>query len=106
MLLPAYPEALSKISKSKVIAETSYYNQSVTIIEAKLPGTNVTIWLINCPTLFDRPGGPYIDEHGHEWHDNALRFALFCHAAADLALNRLQLDWQADIVHCNDWQTG
>jgi len=106
LLLPAYPEVLSKISKSKPIAETNYYNQAVKIIEAKLPGTNVITWLVDCPTLFNRPGGPYIDEHGHEWHDNALRFALFCHAAVDLALNRLQLDWQADIVHCNDWQTG
>jgi starch synthase len=106
LVIPAYPEALSKLSKPKVLAETSYYNQSVKIIEAKLPGTNVTTWLVDCPPLFDRPGGPYIDEHGNEWHDNALRFTLFCHTVVDLALNRLQLDWQADIVHCNDWQTG
>ena len=106
LVLPAYPEALRKISKPKICAEVSYYNQSVKIIEAKLPGSSVTIWLVDCPALFDRPGGPYIDEHGNEWHDNALRFALFCHAVVDLALNRLQLNWQADIVHCNDWQTG
>lgn len=106
LVIPAYSEALRKISNPTIRAETSYYNQSVKIIEAKLPGTNVTTWLVDCPALFDRPGGPYIDEHGNEWHDNALRFALFCHTVVDLALNNLQLDWQADIVHCNDWQTG
>lgn len=106
LVIPAYPEALKKLSKQKVRAETSYYNLAVKIIEAKLPGTNVTIWLVDCPPLFDRPGGPYLDDHGNEWHDNALRFALFCHAVVDLALNNLQLKWQADIVHCNDWQTG
>lgn len=106
LVLPAYPEALSKLSKLKVRAEARYYNLDVKILEAKLPGTNVTTWLVDCPALFDRPGGPYLDEHGHEWHDNALRFALFCHAVVDLALNKLKLNWQADIVHCNDWQTG
>ena len=106
LVIPAYPEALSKISKAKVRAEVSYYNQSVKIIEGKLPGTNVTTWLVDCPALFDRPGGPYVDEHGNEWPDNALRYALFCHAVVDIAINYLQLDWQADIVHCNDWQTG
>ena len=106
LLIPAYAEVLGKIRKTKTIAETNHYNQAVKIIEAKLPGTNVITWLVDCPTLFNRPGGPYIDKHGHEWHDNALRFALFCHSAVDLALNRLQLDWQADIVHCNDWQSG
>jgi len=106
LVIPAYPEALSKLSKPKVRAETHYYNLAVKIIEARLPGTSVTTWLVDCPALFDRPGGPYIDVHGHEWHDNALRFALFCHTVVDLALNKLQLNWHADIVHCNDWQTG
>ena len=106
LLLPAYPEVLSKIKTTKIIADTSYYNLSVNIIETKLPGTLVTVWLVDCPSAFDRPGGPYTDEHGQPWHDNALRFAIFCHAAADLALDKLKVDWPVDIVHCNDWQTG
>jgi len=31
---------------------------------------------------------------------------VFCHTVVDIALNNIQLDWQTDIVHCNDWQTG
>ena len=106
LLLPAYPEVLSKITNPKVLAETSYYNQPVTIIESTLPGTNVTTWLVECPTLFSRPGGPYTDEQGNGWHDNALRFAVFCHVAVDISLNKLKLHWVPDLVHCNDWQTG
>ena len=106
LLLPAYPEVLSKIKKSKIIADVSYYNQSTSIIETKLPGSNLTVWLVDCPAAFNRPGGPYIDEHGHEWHDNALRFAIFNHAATDIALNKLHFNWKVDIVHCNDWQSG
>ena len=106
LLLPAYPEVLSKIKKSKKVSVTTYYNLSVQIIETRLPGSKVIVWLVDCPALFDRPGGPYTDQHGQAWHDNALRFAVFCHAAVDIALNKLELDWQPDVVHCNDWQTG
>lgn len=106
LLLPAYPEVLGKISKSKRCAIRSYYNLTAEIIETRLPGTNVIVWLVDCPAAFNRPGGPYTDNHGHPWHDNALRFAIFCHAAVDLSLDNLGLDWQPDVVHCNDWQSG
>jgi len=106
LLLPAYPEVLYKITKSKIIAESSYYNQPVKIIETRLPGSNVIVWLVDCPTIFNRPGGPYTDNQGQVWHDNALRFAIFCHAAVDISLNKLTPDWQPDVVHCNDWQSG
>jgi len=106
LLLPAYPEVLNKITRSKVLASSSYYNQPVEIIETRLPGSKVVVWLIDCPTIFNRSGGPYTDEHGQPWDDNALRFAIFCHAAVDISLNKLQLDWQPDVVHCNDWQSG
>ena len=106
LLLPAYPEVMSKVEKIKKRASMSYYNLAVDIIETRLPGTKVTVWLVDCPAAFDRPGGPYNDTHGHEWHDNPLRFTIFCHAAVDIALNEAGLKWQPDIVHCNDWQSG
>jgi starch synthase len=106
LLLPAYPEVLDKIRYRKVRSSSSYYNLDLEIIETRLPGSKVIVWLVDCPALFDRPGGPYADEHGKEWQDNALRFAVFCQAAVDISLNKLQLDWQPDVVHCNDWQTG
>ncbi len=106
LLLPAYKEVLQKTSKRKVLAETSYYNLPVKIIKTRLPGTNVIVWLVDCPAVFDRPGGPYTDHRGRPWHDNALRFAILCHAAVDIALNKLKLKWKPNIVHCNDWQSG
>lgn len=106
LLLPAYTEVLNKITKSKKIATTSYYNLAVQIIETRLPGTKVTVWLVDCPALYNRPGGPYTDSHGYVWHDNALRFAVFCQVAVAIALDNLGLHWQPDIAHCNDWQTG
>ena len=106
LLLPAYSQVLDKISSSKVVAECTYYNLPVQILETKLPGSNVIVWLVDCPVLFNRPGGPYADSNGQAWPDNALRFAVFCHVAVDISLNKLGLNWQPDVSHCNDWQTG
>ena len=106
LLLPAYPEVLRKIKKSKIRRVISYYKLPVKIIETRLPGSNVIAWLVDCPAAFNRPGGPYTDDHGQEWRDNALRFAIFCQAGVDISLDKLQLQWQPDVVHCNDWQTG
>lgn len=106
LLLPAYREVLKNAKKKKIVFTYTYYNLSTNIIETRLPGSNVITWLVDCPALFDRPGGPYSDQHGQAWDDNALRFAVFCHAAVDIALNKFQLNWQPDVVHCNDWQSG
>jgi len=106
LLLPAYPEVIRKISRSKILTTHTYYGLQVTIIETRLPGSNVLVWLVDCPAAFNRPGGPYIDQHGEPWDDNALRFTILCQAAVDIALDHLKLNWKPDIVHCNDWQTG
>lgn len=106
LLMPAYHGVLNKVKSCKLIASTKYYNLPVQIIETRLPGSNVIVWLVDCPAAFDRPGGPYTDNHGESWHDNALRFAILCLAAVDISVNRLLIGWQPDIVHCNDWQTG
>src|SRR5210317_1688698 len=106
LLLPAYPEVLTKIKKSKIRAISSYYKLPVKVIETRLPGSNVIVWLVDCPAVFNRAGGPYTDNDGQEWHDNALRFAIFCQTAVDISLDKLQLHWQPDVVHCNDWQSG
>lgn len=106
ILLPAYPEVLRWIKQPTLLATGRYYNQPVKLLETTLPESGVTTWLVDCPAAFDRPGGPYIDGNGEPWHDNALRFAIFCQMAVDIALNRLDLDWQPDIVHGNDWQSG
>lgn len=106
ILLPAYPEVMQQVKKARPLASGTYYNLDVTLLEAQMPGSEVTTWLVQCPAAFDRPGGPYMDSNGQPWHDNALRFAIFCNVAVDIALKRLNLDWQPDIVHGNDWQSG
>ena len=89
-----------KITKSKTLAITSYYGLPVKIIETHLPGSNVIVWLVDCPAIFVRPGGPYADQDGQSWQDNALRFAILCHAAVDIALLPRVALWFLFVV---DW---
>lgn len=41
------------------------------------------------------------EAYGH--YDDAERFAFFDRAVLDMLR---QIDWQPDLIHCNDWQTG
>jgi starch synthase len=81
-------------------------NTDVNILETRLPGTQVIVWLVDYPEFFDFPGNPYVDEQGNAWANTAERFALFCRIAVEVAMNRSYLEWTPDIIHCNDWQSG
>jgi starch synthase len=66
----------------------------------------VPAWIVDCPALYDRDGGPYQDSGGADWEDNPLRFGLLSRAAALLAARVSPVAWRAELVHANDWQTG
>lgn len=107
LCLPAYQGIMEKLtSKPRLLLQTMLEGQSLALWQARLPGSRVTCWFVDCPEFFDRPGNPYHDDSGEDWPDNAHRFAFFCKVAAMIALDQLGLEWQADVVHCNDWQTG
>ena len=75
------------------------------LIDAVLP-SGVPVIVVEHPSLYDRPGGPYQSESGEDWPDNALRFGLLSKVAAILSGASSPLDWRPNILHCNDWQTG
>jgi starch synthase len=50
--------------------------------------------------------GPYQYELGGDWPDNAMRFGMLSKVAALLGSAASPIAWRADIVHCNDWQSG
>jgi starch synthase len=62
----------------------------------------VPVYLIACNELFERDG-IYGPSPGHDYDDNARRFAVFSKAA--LALSGY-LGWTPHVVHAHDWQTG
>ena len=105
VILPNY-QTIKKTEEVRFISSVRVNNQDANILETKLPGSDVIVWLVDCPALFDVPGNPYTDESGNPWDNIADRFTLFCRIIVEVAMNRAHLDWHADVVHCNDWQTG
>ena len=107
VVLPAYRQVLRGIDSLRLLGWLHVSGgREVRIFEAHHPEVTAPLWLVDAPTMFDRPGGPYTDPSGADWADNPARFALFSEAAALLALDGLGLNWHADTVHANDWQTG
>lgn len=109
LLLPAYPPALAQAGPLKPVAELDlrpFFLPIVRLHEGRLPGTRVKVWLVDCPPVFDRAGNPYQSADDQPWPDNAQRFALFARVATAIALGRIGLRWQPDLVHAHDWQSG
>lgn len=76
------------------------------LIRGQLAGYGVPTWLLHCPALYDRPGGPYSDPDGEDWPDNGLRFGMLCRVAAMFGKGRGLDGWKADILHGHDWHAG
>lgn len=66
-----------------------------TIRESEM-GAGVPIYFVDSEHYFDR-------ENIYGYQDDADRFVFFCRAALEMCKH---LNWQPDIVHCNDWHTG
>ncbi len=106
IVMPAYHESLTELDQIKPAASLVINRRKITLHETRLPGSNITVWLVDDPQYFNRPGNPYLNRVGKPWADNAARFLLFCRAIVKIALDKSGLHWRPDILHCNDWQTG
>jgi len=104
MLLPAYPQALEAVEDKRdtIILGDLLGAGEVRLIEARLPASNVPVWLVDCPSLYARTGNPYTQKDGSDWPDNHLRFALLARVAAMLSAPGNPVGWMADIVHATD----
>lgn len=65
------------------------------------PEPNLTLWFVDQPGFFDRPG--LYNERLHDYPDNAARFSFFSQAATLLARH---LPNPPGIVHAHDWQSA
>jgi len=115
VLLPAFPAIRKGVEPSKLpqagplalparggpqVSQLAL-DHAPTLRQATLPGSELAVYVLDVPPLFDRNGNPYHDGNG----DNGIRFALLGWAAACLG-HGLDAHWQPDVVHCHDWHTG
>lgn len=107
VVLPAYRPVLAAAPHAREIAAFPAIAAlpAARVLEAELP-SGVPALLVECPALYDRPGGPYQDAGAKDWQDNWLRFGLLSSVAAQLAQSTSPLAWQPHVLHFNDWQTA
>lgn len=108
LIMQGYPSAVDQVVDKHVTAvlHDVLGFENVRLVQARMPKTGLPVWLIDCPALFKREGGPYQDPKGNEWQDNAVRFAMLNHVAAKLSLGTTPIKWRPDVAHANDWHTG
>lgn len=103
-LVPGYPAVMAVLRDVGIrMSFEDLLGASADILEANVAGLDLLV--LDCPALFDRAGGPYLDTHGHDHFDNWRRFAALSKAGAEIAAGKMP-GWRPDLVHVHDWQTG
>jgi len=110
VLIPAFPAfrpLLGEVSEPSEVrelpAQGAWPAARLMLVEAR----GIQLWLLDCPALYERPSGPYLDHTGRDFVDNAERFGLLSHVAAWLSGPDSPCpDWRVDVLHCHDWTTA
>ncbi len=104
VVIPAYPQT----ENASVIPRKAPHSVEITLEgvarraslkQAVFDG--VPYWFIDTPELYQRDG-LYSGPDG-DYADNGLRFGFFCRALLEAARST---DFQPDLIHLHDWQTG
>ncbi len=107
ILVPGFPAFMAAIPEKSLVASLPaiFGADSITIYASKLPDTEITIYIIDAPGLYDRPGNPYSDENNQAYQDNYRRFALLGWVAARFA-EGIDSKWTPEVIHGHDWHAG
>ncbi|MFB9947375.1 glycogen synthase GlgA [Rhizobium puerariae] len=107
-LVPGYPAVMRMIEDATVrMMFENLLGARARVLEAQHEGLDLLV--LDSPTFFDRPGGPYADATGKDHFDNWRRFAALSKAGAIIAQGGMAQEgtaWRPDIVHVHDWQAA
>jgi starch synthase len=93
----AHPELQPVLGVQQVPLTVGSTEYRFSLLTASFPGTDVAVYFIDCPVLYDRAGFYTTDPDEHR------RFLLFTRATLE-SCRRLGV--APDIFHCNDWHSA
>ena len=108
LLLPGLPPVLDAVQGARTVIDigSCFGALRVRLLLARMPETQLPVYVIDAPYLYRRGGSPYQDQNGEEWPDNLQRFALLGWVAAHLAADDADPAWAPQIVHAHDWHAA
>jgi starch synthase len=103
IVMPYYKQLADKFNADDCCTKQLLYSgqNSYKFAVKSLSLEGLQVLAVDYPEYFDRKG-LYADDY-HAYSDNAERFAFFANAALQASK---AVDFQPDIVHCNDWHTA
>ncbi|PYE86009.1 glycogen synthase GlgA [Pseudoroseicyclus aestuarii] len=111
VLIPGYPAVMAQLSETRsVLEDPDLFGGAARVLAAE--AADLDLLVLDAPHLYDRPGGPYIDESGADWPDNPERFAALSWIAARIGLEGVtdaQAEggtWRPEVLQCHDWQAA
>jgi starch synthase len=103
-LLPGYPAVMAALKNAHIVHHfRALFGGKADVLSAEHAG--LRLYVLDAPHLYNRPGNPYLQPDGMDWHDNALRFAALARVGADIGKGLLK-EFTPHIVHCHDWQAA
>ncbi len=107
-LMPGYPAVMRAVKDARLrLSFENLLGARADLLEVEYQGLDLLI--LDSPTFFDRPGGPYVDAASKDHFDNWRRFAALSKAGAMIAQGAMadsEEGWRPDIVHVHDWQAA
>jgi len=104
VIMPAYRSAKRHdLEDTGVTFTVPIGSKNVTgrFLRSTLPDSHVPVYFVDHDDYYDRDSLYTIN--GQDYPDNCERFTFFCRAV----MEAIKLfDWQLDVVHLNDWQSG
>jgi starch synthase len=103
-LVPGYPGLLAKLDESDVAhSYANLFGGPARVLATR--SSDLDLFVLDAPHLFNRPGNPYLGPNGLDWTDNAQRFAALSRVGADIGRGAIP-GFVPDIVHAHDWQAA
>jgi starch synthase len=103
-LVPGYPSIVSKMTEGREVAHFGdLFGVTGRLIAGRVAGLDLIV--LDAPSLYDRPGNPYMGPEGWDWPDNWKRFAALSWVASELGLGLVD-GYRPSLIHAHDWQAG
>jgi starch synthase len=100
-IVPGYPSVMNSLGQvDGVIHLPNFFGAEARLLRAT--SFELSLFVLDAPHLFARPGTPYLKPDGMDWPDNALRFAALARISADIGLGFVP-SFVPDVVHAHDW---